>query len=99
MIHSTGRRRDRSGRGRALRLASALAVAVALGGCQEAVSWLDGLFAPVGGWVKPGVSNEERRRDEDECQRAATGSEGQPSSVRLVYERCMREKGYELGSR
>jgi len=67
-------------------------------GCQGIVSWVDDLFAPVGGWVKPGVSRDERRRDENECEKAAVAAQGAGPNARLTYEKCMRDKGYELGS-
>jgi len=81
-----------------LRAVWLIPVALQISGCQGMIAWVDDLFAPVGGWVKPGVSREERRRDQDECEKAAIAAEGRGPNTRLNYERCMREKGYELGS-
>ena len=74
------------------------ALVLTLTACQPVMYWLDDFFAPVGGWVKPGASEADQKRDQEECQRAASASEGPASSARRVYERCMRERGYELGS-
>lgn len=47
-----------------------------------------------GEWVKPGVDARELRRDSYECERhAVTAGDGQ--SPLVLFERCMRARGYE----
>jgi hypothetical protein len=77
-------------------------VIVTLGGCT-AGAWLFGAIAdslsPVSGWSKPGASEEDVRRDRNECDAAALKEHGPGPAAHLAYERCMRHKGYELAEK
>jgi hypothetical protein len=80
-------------------VALVLALAVAHGGCGTVIEKVDDLLAPVGGWSKPGVTDEERKRDAQECDSAAIKAHGPGGRARLAYEHCMRARGYELATK
>lgn len=77
-------------------LALAGVLAISFSGCFGMWSKVDGALAPVGGWSKPGVSEAERRRDQERCDEAALKAHGPGGEARLAYEQCMRATGYEL---
>ena len=91
-------RAGRAGRARGA-AALALALVVVHGGCGTIIQKIEDLFAPVSGWSKPGVTDEEQKRDEQSCDSAAVKAHGPGGGARLAYENCMRAKGYELAAK
>ncbi len=49
---------------------------------------------PRGTWEKPGVSPEERLRDEYECERHATMVRAGEAAPEQRYGECMKARGY-----
>jgi hypothetical protein len=77
--------RPRSSRGRAFAL---LALGAAgLGGCV-------GAFGPRGTWIKPGAYPDVAERDAYECEREAVRHATTDEPAAVVYERCIRARGY-----
>ena len=65
----------------------ALTCAVALAGCV-------GAYGVRGTWIKPGANPEVAERDAYECEREAVLHGSMDVPANLVYERCIRARGY-----